>query len=199
MKKFEIGKTYYTRSACDHDCVFSFKVVARTEKTITLESIMWNDGAKKCRVIPHLSEENNAETLRPLGNYSMAPSVSANMDEVGKSHRYVEEVEAKEVEVCDSNFNVVKEGDTVIFYADADERLVTKKNRLELNMVMGIIESIKRHGDSTPTFIIKGIFGDVKSEVYPSQFVKNGGNNALLNDGSLNVAYTVKVGTMKNI
>ncbi|SJP57398.1 hypothetical protein [Clostridioides difficile] len=35
MIKFEIGKTYATRSVCDHDCMFTIEVIKRTDKTIT--------------------------------------------------------------------------------------------------------------------------------------------------------------------
>ncbi|HFH0185098.1 TPA: hypothetical protein ACGI7I_003430 [Clostridioides difficile] len=34
MIKFEIGKTYATRSVCDHDCMFTIEVIKRTDKTI---------------------------------------------------------------------------------------------------------------------------------------------------------------------
>ena len=70
MKKFEIGKTYSMRSICDHDCVLT----ARTAKTITI-----SDGEKvqKCRIIKAASEYRNAETVYPLGQYSMAPALTA--------------------------------------------------------------------------------------------------------------------------
>ena len=47
MTKFEIGKTYSMRSICDHDCVWTYTVTARTAKTITI-----SDGEKvqKCRI-----------------------------------------------------------------------------------------------------------------------------------------------------
>ena len=47
MKKFEIGKYYSMTSACDHNCTWTYQVVARTAKTITI-----SDGEKtiKCRV-----------------------------------------------------------------------------------------------------------------------------------------------------
>lgn len=35
MKKFEVGKTYYSRSICDNECIFTIKVVKRTEKSVT--------------------------------------------------------------------------------------------------------------------------------------------------------------------
>ena len=59
MKKFEIGKTYSMRSICDHDCVWTYTVTARTAKTITI-----SDGEKvqKCRIIKAASEYRNAET-----------------------------------------------------------------------------------------------------------------------------------------
>ena len=37
MKKFEIGKEYFDRSACNHDCIFTIKIIKRTEKTVTFE------------------------------------------------------------------------------------------------------------------------------------------------------------------
>lgn len=74
MKQFEIGKTYSMRSVGDHDCVWSYKVTARTAKTVTL-----NDGDKviKCRIISGLSECRRAESVYPLGKYSMSPILSA--------------------------------------------------------------------------------------------------------------------------
>ena len=74
MKKFEIGKTYSMRRICDHNCVWTYTVTARTAKTITI-----SDGEKtlKCRVIQKVSEYRGAETIYPLGQYSMAPSLTA--------------------------------------------------------------------------------------------------------------------------
>lgn len=74
MKKFEIGKTYSMRSICDHNCVWTYTVTARTAKTITI-----SDGEKvqKCRIIKVASEYRNAETVYPLGQYSMAPALTA--------------------------------------------------------------------------------------------------------------------------
>lgn len=74
MTKFEVGKTYTTRSACNHDCVWAFKVVARTEKTITLDN---GEKTFKCRINKYLTERNNQEMVLPLGNYSMAPILRA--------------------------------------------------------------------------------------------------------------------------
>lgn len=75
MKKFEIGREYSMRSICDHECVWTYTVVDRTEKTITI-----TDGkeTKKCRISAKISEYRDAETVLPLGKYSMCPMLSAN-------------------------------------------------------------------------------------------------------------------------
>lgn len=67
-KQFEIGKTYATRSACDHNCIIRVAIVSRTKKTVKTA-----DG-KTFRVAIY----DNAEFIRPWGNYSMAPIVNAN-------------------------------------------------------------------------------------------------------------------------
>ena len=74
MNKFEIGKTYTMKSICDHNCIWSYTVTDRTAQTITV-----TDGNKtlKLRVNKRVSEYCNAETVYPLGSYSMAPSLSA--------------------------------------------------------------------------------------------------------------------------
>ena len=74
MSKFEIGKQYTMRSICNHEAVWSYTVIARTAQTITI-----TDGKNtlKLRVIKKLSEYRNAESVYPLGQYSMAPILSA--------------------------------------------------------------------------------------------------------------------------
>ena len=74
MKTFEIGNTYSMFSPCDQNCVWSYKVIDRTEKTITI-----TDGkdVKKCRISRDYSEYNKAETVFPLGKYSMCPILTA--------------------------------------------------------------------------------------------------------------------------
>lgn len=74
MRKFEVGKEYKMRSICDHGCIWSYTVTARTAQTITV-----TDGKKtlKLRVIKKVSEYREAETVYPLGQYSMAPMLSA--------------------------------------------------------------------------------------------------------------------------
>lgn len=75
MERFEVGKTYSCHSACDHDCVWTFTVMARTPQTITV-----TDGKqrKTLRIIRQISEYRKAESVYPLGRYSMAPILSAS-------------------------------------------------------------------------------------------------------------------------
>lgn len=78
MKTFEVGKTYTMRSIGDHDCVWTYTVVKRTAKTITI-----SDGqeTKTCRVNAKTSEIRNAESIYPLGRYSMSPVLSADAED----------------------------------------------------------------------------------------------------------------------
>lgn len=72
IAKFEVGKTYFCRSVCDYDCIWTFKIVSRTEKTIKTEC------GKTLRINAKLTAWDNAEALYPLGQYSMCPVLSAN-------------------------------------------------------------------------------------------------------------------------
>lgn len=74
MKQFEIGKEYTCHSIGDWDVTWTFKVTARTAKTITV-----TDGkeTKKLRIIGKLSAWEDRETVYPLGNYSMCPVLRA--------------------------------------------------------------------------------------------------------------------------
>lgn len=74
MKRFEIGKRYSVRSICDHDCVWSYEVIARTEATVTIKDVDDNS-VKRCRVI--ISKLDGNEFIRPLGKYSMCPVLRA--------------------------------------------------------------------------------------------------------------------------
>jgi len=70
MTKFEPGKTYTTRSVCDHNCIFSAKILKRTAKTVTAET---QDGVVRRKI----EVWNDAETFFPFGKYSMAAIISA--------------------------------------------------------------------------------------------------------------------------
>lgn len=68
MTTFQAGKTYTTRSACDHGCIISVVVASRTAKTIK------TDKGQTLRVGVH----DGVEFVRPWGSYSMAPIVRAS-------------------------------------------------------------------------------------------------------------------------
>lgn len=71
LTRFEIGKTYACRSIGDHECVFSFKILARTAKQITTEV--------HGKIVKRgLSEWDNAETFKPFGTYSMCAIIRAD-------------------------------------------------------------------------------------------------------------------------
>jgi hypothetical protein len=75
MKTFEIGQTYTMRSICNHDACWIYTVTARTAQTVTI-----TDGkeGKRCRISKLHSQYRNAETIFPLGQYSMCPSLCAD-------------------------------------------------------------------------------------------------------------------------
>jgi hypothetical protein len=73
MTQFQIGKTYTTRSICDHDCVFSAVVLARSANTVTVQL----DGGRVVR--RGVSEWNGAEMFYPYGRYSMAAIMRADL------------------------------------------------------------------------------------------------------------------------
>jgi len=65
--KFAVNQTYTTRSACDHNCIISVTVKARTDKTVTTSE------GKKFRI----NVWEGIEQIRPWGSYSMCPIVRA--------------------------------------------------------------------------------------------------------------------------
>lgn len=71
--KFQVGKTYSTRSLCDHECIFSFEIVGRTEKTVTIKSAHRGAVRRKIRV-----GSDGVERIDPYGRYSMSPVLSAD-------------------------------------------------------------------------------------------------------------------------
>lgn len=68
---FKVGTTYSTRSICDHDCIFSFTILARTAKqvTVTVHGKVQKRGISLC---------DGIESFAPFGRYSMSPTIYAN-------------------------------------------------------------------------------------------------------------------------
>ena len=73
MTKFEAGRKYSMRSTCDHECVWTYTVKARTAQTVTLVDEKGKE--TKCRISCCGTIE---EMVRPLGKYSMCPILRAS-------------------------------------------------------------------------------------------------------------------------
>lgn len=69
--KFQVGRTYSTRSICDHECIFSFTILARTAKTVTT-TVSGNVVRRGVYVY------EGVEQFKPYGNYSMAAIIGAD-------------------------------------------------------------------------------------------------------------------------
>lgn len=75
IAKFEAGKTYYTRSICDYDCIFKITVISRTEKTIKVLDNTFHK-VKSLRVSTKYTPD--CEQVKPHGSYSMAATINAD-------------------------------------------------------------------------------------------------------------------------
>ena len=74
--KFEVGQKYTARSIGDHNCVWTFEIVRRTEKSVWVKGCDMNDSqAVERRKIEVYS---NSEKFSPFGKYSMSPGVYAH-------------------------------------------------------------------------------------------------------------------------
>ncbi|HMJ44223.1 MAG TPA: hypothetical protein VK522_18300 [Pseudolabrys sp.] len=70
IAQFVVGETYTCRSICDSDCIFSFTIVRRSEKTVTIGS-HGKEVRRTIRVV------DGAEQIDPHGRYSMSPVLRA--------------------------------------------------------------------------------------------------------------------------
>ena len=73
MIKFEVGKTYYARSICDYDCIYEFKILSRTEKSLKTD-------VRGEVVTRRIKVWNDVEIFRPFGTYSMCAVVYADKE-----------------------------------------------------------------------------------------------------------------------
>ena len=72
-RTFRAGKSYATRSICDHDCWFRVSVVSRTARTVTV----LRSGERSphtCRIALY----EGVEQIKPWGNYSMCAIIGAD-------------------------------------------------------------------------------------------------------------------------
>lgn len=73
MKKFEINSIYYCRSIGDQNCIWLFRILSRTGKTLDLCDL---SNGKKCTKKVEVIDD--IEVCHPLGKYSMAPVLKAD-------------------------------------------------------------------------------------------------------------------------
>lgn len=71
--EFKVGKTYATSSICDHNCIFSYTIIKRTEKTVTIRDKFGSE--KRCKI--HRDDYRPIEYIYPQGIYSMCPVLDA--------------------------------------------------------------------------------------------------------------------------
>lgn len=72
MKKFVIGKEYFTHSICDSQCKFTIKITGRTEKTV---SYIYDGESRRSKI----RVDESGEYIQP-DNYSMAPVFRASRE-----------------------------------------------------------------------------------------------------------------------
>lgn len=70
IKQFQVGKTYWCRSICDHECIFRYEITGRTEKTVTFKL---GTKTKRCKI----NVWDGVETIKPQGTYSMCQILTA--------------------------------------------------------------------------------------------------------------------------
>lgn len=73
--KFQVGKTYHDRSSCNWDTIYSFKVVGRTAKQLTLEE---HGKTYKRGIYVY----DGVESCKPHGTYSMCSVIRADRETV---------------------------------------------------------------------------------------------------------------------
>lgn len=74
--RFEAGVSYFCRSACDHECVWHFRIIRRTASSVWVEV-----NGKECRRSVRVWD--GVEKFEPFGRYSMSPVVSADRRSIG--------------------------------------------------------------------------------------------------------------------
>jgi len=71
VTQFQVGRTYQTRSICDHDCIITATIVSRTAKRLTADT-------QRGRKVFGIGQYDGVEFIRPWGNYSMSPIIRAD-------------------------------------------------------------------------------------------------------------------------
>lgn len=77
MKTFTVGQTYTATSICDRNCKWSYIVERRTAKNVWLRALNGSDKGELVRRGIKVLTYSNEEIVLPLGQFSMAPILSA--------------------------------------------------------------------------------------------------------------------------
>lgn len=72
ITKFSVGTTYGARSICDYDCIFTYTVTKRTDKTVWLKARNGKITSRRVRIW------DDVEACDPQGRYSMSPILTAD-------------------------------------------------------------------------------------------------------------------------
>ena len=78
-KKFVVGQQYSTRSICNHDCIMTWEIVKRTEKSVWVRSVYNGkpEGEVSRKSISTRYDDADCELIYPAGRYSMCPVIDA--------------------------------------------------------------------------------------------------------------------------
>lgn len=79
MTKFEIGKTYATRSICDFETIFRFEILARTDKSVKA-NVSGKTVTRRLRVVDW--GNGPVEQFKPFGSYSMCAIINADEGDI---------------------------------------------------------------------------------------------------------------------
>lgn len=71
MTAFQPGQAYATRSICDWDCIFSFTILSRTAKAVTI-NVHGKTVRRGVKIV------DGVEAFKPFGSYSMAAVITAD-------------------------------------------------------------------------------------------------------------------------
>ena len=117
---FKAGRTYWTRSSCNHESIYEYTVICRTAKTITLEEFAKEKGRRKVSI-----GTDGIETCRPEGRYSMAPMIRAG--------RYYEEVDINDDDGSEDILDgVFEETDTISDFPEKIELIEKEEESHDL-------------------------------------------------------------------
>lgn len=72
--KFIVGRTYFTKSICNSDVVYTYEAIKRTKKTVLLKDKF---GKLITRRIYEI-DNDGLERINPEGSYSMCPVICAD-------------------------------------------------------------------------------------------------------------------------